>query len=245
MPEFDESNKTIAKLDFPYRLISTLKHFYEWDGSLVAFGYAGALMVSLPPTSVAPPGKVLMYQMSGTFNQTYVFEGSTFIHMLPLGNDSNKCAALTSRMLTSSENSSKPADPQMYHLFLNNVESAQAILSFEKMTDEDFEKYPKIAIDLYFRHQKDYLKSTYHITFKYYKPGNWLWLWLVLGATALLLISISVLCMVKCWKAIKKENNYSLVEPSPSNNDVFTHDPFINEGIPERLATVGSVSWNK
>lgn len=235
----------MAKLDYPYPFVSTLKHYYEWGGNLLVFGYAGALMMGFPPTNIPPSGKELMFQTTGTFNQTYAFEGSTFIHLLPLGNDTNRCAALTSRMLfQDSQNTSDTDPPLMYHLFINNVESARTVVSFERVKDEDLKKSP-ITIDLYLRQRNDFVKSTYRIVFKDFKPGRWLWLWIVLGAATVLLISISVLCIVKFCKAIKKEENYSLVDGSPSNDDCFTSEPLINENIPERLAAIGAVEWNK
>lgn len=234
----------MSKLDFPYQYVSTLKHFYEWGGNLLVFGYAGALMMGLPPTNTPPPGKELIFQTTGTFNQTYTFEGTAFIHLLPLGNDTNRCAALTSRMLVhDQQNQSDAESDHMYHLFLNNVESARTVVSFEELKDEDLRLAP-ITIDLYFRRRTDFIKSSFIITFKNYKPGHWLWLWIVVCAAAALLISISILCIVKFSKAIKKEGNYSLVDATPSN-DAFTAEPLINENIPDRLAAIRAVEWNK
>lgn len=231
-------DRKITSLDFEYTYAKSLAHYYEWNGNLLMFGVNGALMMSLPPSIHAPPGKKLMYQTLGTFNQTYIFEGSVLIHLLPVNNDTNRCASITSKML----GKKAPGDSAILdsHLFINNVESSSPVLSFEKLTDDELQQLSTAKIDLYFKKCKDtYLKRSYTIRFDYYKPGNWLLLWVALACIVVLFLAILGLCIAKCWKAIGKGNNYSIVEHGASNQK-YTDEPFLNDLIPERLAPLKS-----
>lgn len=228
---FKDKELTITILDYTYQNARYLRYYYEWNRNLLLFGKSGALMMSLPPGLDAPAGKSLMYQTTGTFNQTYIFEGTAMIHLLPVSNESNRCAAVTTRMLTGYQSK---VGMQSSHLFINNVESSSPVLSFEKLDDVELQKLSTATIDLYYQKNDHYTKKTFTIKFMYYKSSQWLWLWVALGCILVVFLGILGLCLVKSWKAIRKGNNYSLVEPGTAEAK-FSEEPFLNEVIPDRL----------
>lgn len=226
-------NPTLYCLDFEYPFASALTNYYEWNDYLIVFGAPGALMMSLPPTLEAPNGKNLLYQTVGTFNQSFVFEGNSLIHLLPGSEDTSKCAAITSSMLRTSQ---LQQGMQKNHLFINSVEPASPMLSFEKLSDSQLELLTTVKIDLYYKKRKDtYLRRSYTIGFKNYKVGNWIWLWIAMVAIVVAFLGLLCLCIAKSLKAIKKGNNYSVVEQAGRSDQRFSEEPLLNDHVPTRL----------
>lgn len=190
----------------------------------MVFGGSEVLMMSLPPTVNSPPDKKLMYQTRGSFNQTYVFPGSNIIYVFPVNSETNSCSMLTSRVLlketenTKIEEAEDSKEIREENLFINNIESASTVISFEKISDEELQKIDTVRIDLYYKKSRDYLKSTYQISFAYYKANKWIWLWVSLGCIVLILLFITGLFIAKCCKAINKAGNNSLLDDLPEDH---------------------------
>lgn len=236
---------SISCLDYRYDKTEHMRYFYEWNGNIVIFGKPGALMMSLPPTITSPKGKRLMYQSVGTFNQSYIFEGSDMIHLLPVSNDTNHCAAIMSKMLISpdpQDNMAKHDFNLVSHLFINNVESSSPVLTFEKLSDDILQRLAQVTIDLYFKMDKDnYVKRTYTVKFEYYKAGNWRLLWIALACILLIFIAVLTLCIAKSLKAFKKRHNYNLIEIDPNDKDMnYSAEPILTENARKRFVSTKS-----
>lgn len=228
-----DDKQNLFYLDYSYQDAHQLVHLYEWKGYLLIFGMPGALIMSLPPSVNPPAGKSLMYQTVGTFNQTFVFETSGLLYLLPVNDDISNCAAITSKMLIADSHLSDTAES---HLFINSVESASPVLNFEKLTDEELEGLSSVKIDLYYKdHADSYLKRSSTIHFENLRSRRLWWLWIALTSIGVLFLASLALCIVKSWKAIKKGNSYSIVDNKIAANHPYSDEPFINNRIPDRL----------
>lgn len=232
------STSSITSLDFEYQFADQIDYYYEWNGNLLLFGIPGALMMSLPPSIEPPAGKILKYQTVGTLNQSYVFAGSDLIHLLPINSDTNQCACITARSLRAGEQkkeSSQGEGREKAHLFINSIESARPVLSFEKLSPSELQALKSVKIELYFKQQKNrYIRRSYTIRFEYYKPGKWMLLWIALACVVLLFLAILVLCVVKSVKAMRKRENYSVTDNEASPDSDYSSDQFVSERIPNR-----------
>lgn len=231
-------NKTLTLLDYWNPQAYKIKYFQEWNGNLLMFGQNVILLLSVPPTINAPPGKKLVYQSVGTLNQTYMFDGENVIYLMPLNNNSNHCASLTSRML---RNKLKGLGMQSSHLFINDIVAGSTILSFEHLDDAELQAAGSVSVDIYFKEDRNYVKSTYSVKFKYYKASRWYWLWIPLGCILLVFLAILSLCVVKISKAVRKPTRDDSMVPASLQVDKTS--PLLDSRVPDRLAPLRS-PWN-
>lgn len=241
----DKQNRTMASLDYSNPQTFKVKYFHEWNGNLILFGQDLLLLFSVPPTTNAPAGQKLLFQTIGTLNQTYNYDGDNIIYIMPLSTSANRCGCLKTRVLKNSTTELNGIPRQ--HLFLNDIGSGSTVLSFEKIDDSDLENIDKIDIEIYFKENQNFIKSSYSVHFKYYKGSRWYWLWIPLGCIILVFVLIFGLCISKLSKAIKGRPSISTEEAETVlqiRNSKEAQSPLLNEKVPERLAPLRT-SWKK
>lgn len=225
---------TLNRLDFKCE-IDNVNAFLEWNEKIIMFGGNQAFLVGLPPTTKAPPGLNLRYQTVGRLNQTYTFDGENIIYILPLNENTNHCASLTSRALMGKAEPKGLTDIN-YHLFINDIASGRTVLNFEGIDDSVLQEAGEVGIHLYFKDGSNYLKTDYKVTFKYAKSTFWFWLWIPLGVVALVFLGMLILCLVKVNKAMKRRHSLIRDDSLIPQSIAEKSSPLLDQRVPDRLS---------
>jgi hypothetical protein len=240
-PAYEKDNATLRIIHYYDRDSYQIKYFHEWNGKILMFGGNLVLMLSAPPTVNPPPGMKLAYQSLGKLNRTYTLVGENIVYLLPIDSSSDRCASLTTRML----NGTKPKPDLSVmntHLFLNDIVAGSTVLNFEQFDYSELPQFGGTAIDVYFKENSNYVRSTYVIKFKYEKH-HVRWLMVAVGVISLVFLAIFLLCVAKIGKAMRGRDAALDSSAIQATLKPDTEAPFLNQRVPERFKTT-STEWH-
>lgn len=230
-PTLENDNATLRIIQYYDKDAYQLKYFHEWNGKILMFGGNLVLMLSAPPTVNPPPGMKLAYQTIGKLNRTYTLVGENIVYLLPVDSNSDRCASLTTRMLAKPKQGLSVMNK---HLFLNDIVAGSTVLNFERFDYTELQQFDNTEIDVYFKENNNYVRSTHVIKFKYQKQhARWLLAAVIVISTIFLMIL--VLCVTKIAKAVRGR---ATTLDAPLVRESLKQDaeaPFLNNRVPDRF----------
>lgn len=230
----------MTQMDYQGDVANCEYNYYEWQANLLMFCKSGMVVLTIPPTLEAPPGRVLTYQTIGSLNKTYSWKGTQVVYVLPIKEGTGRLAIVCSRVLGPMDRNDSARVLQVdsprlaSHLLINEIEVGSPALQFDKFDDELLLKQGKVVLDVYYNEFPKYRHITYEIQFSHHRGRDGgIWLQVSLAGMLIIFTAILWLCISKSRKALKKPSPEAEIIKSQSATD--NDEPLLNKEIPARL----------